>query len=123
MTVEEAITCADELEPNQYSCRQKKCWLTQLDGRIFDELLKGRPDCAVTDYPVYTAQTQTLLVPAPYAWSIYTAYLQAMIALENAETVRYSQQMLMFNTAYSEYSNYVNRIMSPRSPAQNRIRF
>lgn len=114
LTVRQAIETADALEPNQFSLRQKKSWLTQLDGRIYRELLEGRPGCGRMHRPGYTRLTDRLLVPPPYAESIYTPYLQAMMALENAESVRYSQQMQLFNASYREYANYVNRIMSPR---------
>lgn len=123
MTVGDILTLVDALEPNQYSAQQKKSWLTQLDGRIFCELLQGREGFGRVRCPVYTSLRQPLLVPPPYAEGIYVSYLQAMIALENAETVRYSQQMQLFNASYREYSNYVNRIMSPRNVTTNRIRF
>lgn len=39
MTINEAISAADALKPNQYDAAQKRAWLSELDGRIHRELI------------------------------------------------------------------------------------
>ena len=45
MTIEQAIFQADELKPNQVAKAQKIIWLSQLDRRIFKEVISAHePD-------------------------------------------------------------------------------
>ena len=48
-------------------------------------------------------------MPFPYGDDVYLNYLQAMVALENAETQRYNKRLQFFNNAYAEYQNWYNR--------------
>ena len=53
---------------------------------------------------------------------MYCYYLEAMIALHNMETSKYNQQMLAYNNAYTEFSNWYNRTHRP-CPAKGGNRF
>ena len=57
----------------------------------------------------YVNGNEELLVPFPYGDDVYLNYLQAMVALENAETQRYNKRLQFFNNAYAEYQNWYNR--------------
>ena len=126
ITVGDIITLVDALEPNQFTSSQKKAWLSSLDGQIYNEIFLTHPRLTENREPPslpYTALTQELLVPFPYGESVYNHYLQAMIASELSESARYNQEMQLYNAAYREYSNYVNRIMLPETAAENRLKF
>lgn len=114
MKAMDIIDRVDMMEPNQYSPEQKLHWLSTLDGKLFNELVRPRCPRAVAPAHYETGQ-ETLLIAAPYAEDIYYNYLQAMIAAENAETQRYNRRMTMFNSLLREYSNWYNRVNPPMS--------
>ena len=148
MTAGDMIATVDNVEPNQYSTGQKLGWLNELDGLVWDEVVRTH----VADIPASPAgghalsrvaalvcrqcpplHTQRkpvdsviseLLIPFPYGERIYSHYLQAMIASENGEAVKYNQQISLYNAAYRTYVNHVNRTQKP-APARggNRLRF
>lgn len=138
MQIDEIIAQVDSLEPNQYEHVTKVSWLSQLDGKIFSEVILTHdcvperlaartlldPDSGAPVYPPYESGSQELIAGAPYGQDMYCYYLGAMIALNNREIAKYSQQMLMFNNAYQEYVNWYNRSRRPRRPGSgNRFRF
>lgn len=55
-----------------------------------------------------------LVVPDTYA-DVYKYYLFAMVDFATGETARYTNSMLMFNAAYSDYSHWYNRTHKPKS--------
>ncbi len=112
MTVSEAISLVDGLEPNQYTEAQKLAWLNSLDGQIFNEIILTHEHEEGAEYTPLSLGTDELLVPFPYT-NIYNYWLQAMIDLENGETAKYTVQMQMFNAAYENYSHWYNRRYAP----------
>jgi len=124
MTINEAITNIDAVEPNQYTQDQKIAWLNQLDGQIFDELVLTHEHDPETVFEPYTDTTATLLVTFPYDSEIYEYYLKAMITEANHETVKYNVAMSLFNAAYSRYCAWYNRNHHPipKFP-KNRLHF
>ena len=108
MKAMEIIDRLDGLEPNQYSPEQKLRWLSILDGKIYEEVLRPR-ETEPKGFTEYVNGNEELLVPFPYGDDVYLNYLQAMVALENAETQRYNKRLQFFNNAYAEYQNWYNR--------------
>lgn len=109
MTIGEVIGRVDELSPNQYTTEQKMRWLTNLDGRIFEELIKTHRNPPRESFEKYTSTQDELLVPFPYADDLYCWYLQAMIAAQNAEDSKYEQLRVLYNEALEAYENWYNR--------------
>lgn len=104
----EAIRRVDILEPNQYAVDQKLRWLSLLDGQIYEELISAYEPGE--EKPVeYLSGDEELLVPMPYAESIYCRYLQAMIAAENFESAKYNQQIVLYNGAFQQYRDWICR--------------
>ena len=109
MTLQEVLDRIDHLKPNQYKVPDKIKWLSDLDGRIYTEILshyEGAPE-----WEPYTENTNTsiqLLVPEPYA-DIYEYYLAAMIDRWNGEYNRYNNEIDQFNEAFSMYGNYYGK--------------
>ena len=104
----EAIGQVDILEPNQYGVEQKLQWLAVLDGQIYEELIREYDSQAVKPGEYRTGEEE-LLIPMPYAQSIYCRYLQAMIAAENSESAKYNQQIVLYNAGYQQYRDWVCR--------------
>jgi hypothetical protein len=98
----------DSLEPNQYGVEQKLKWLSMLDGQIYEELIKFYYEQAIKPGE-YSTGEEELLVPIPYAEGVYCRYLQAMIAAENAESAKYNQQIVLYNSAYQQFRDWVYR--------------
>lgn len=74
--------------------------------------------------PPYDDPGDELIVKDPYGSDIYCHYLQAMIALENAESSKYNQQITVFNSAYREWTDMYNRTHMPvQARDGNRFRF
>ena len=125
MTVNDIIALVDLKEPNNYSPEEKIKWLSDLDGKIFKEVIltHAHGNEEFTPYnihaldPVPEGQTppdpEDLLIEAPYGEDIYVHYLIARIAAGNAEVSRYNQQIAMYNAAYSQWWNHYNTTHHP----------
>lgn len=121
MTIAQAIETVDQLKPNQYSEEQKLQWLSQLDGKIFVELISTH-EGGKESFEPYTEMEQELLVPFPYDQDIYNYYLQSMIDRENGEVAKFNQSGALFNNAYAEFSAIYNRTHVPL-PQRSAFRF
>lgn len=132
MTLMEAINRIDRLCPNQYTTPDKIVWLSKLDGRIFREVLMTHADPAITEWEGYSTATEVvenktvykdantvLLVPYPYDEDVYTNFLSAQIAKENAETAKYNVSIALFEGAYGAYQKEYNRTHMPVRPVYN----
>ena len=85
MKAMDVIERLDLLEPNQYSPEQKLRWLSVLDGKVYEEIVRpGEKEPA--GFREYVNGDEQLLIPFPSGEDVYYNYLQAMIALENSET-------------------------------------
>lgn len=125
MTVNQIIALVDLKEPNSYTAAEKIKWLSDLDGKIFNEVIltHEHDDVEFTPYninaldPVQEGETppepETLLIGDPYGEDIYIHYLIARIASGNAEVSRYNQQISMYNAAYSQWWNKFNSTHLP----------
>ena len=115
MTGTQIITLVDLKEPNSYSAAEKIAWLSNLDGKIFEEVIKkyAEYDPDNDEFAPYADGSEELLIGAPYGEDIYVHYLIAMIAQGNAEVSRYNQQIALYNTAYSQWWNHYNTTHHP----------
>ena len=115
MTIEQAIRQADEQRPNVFMGAPKVRWISELEGRIINELLKNRQEYRDIDFPEYSEDTPldtVLLVPDPYS-DIYVYWLFMKTDYTNNETDRFNNDAVMYNTAYLAYVNYINRTTTP----------
>jgi hypothetical protein len=138
MQIDEIIARVDRLEPNQYDKETKLSWLSQLDGKIFAEVIltHENPSQRLLDhcnaneetgefiYKPYTDGNEEPIAGAPYGEDMYVYYIMAMIAYHNMESSKYNQAMTAYNNAYTEFSNWYNRTRKPKAlPGGNRFRF
>lgn len=107
MTISEVFADVDELKPNQYDDAIKIKWLNELEGRILRDVFQ------INEFKPYNLSDDfdtELTVPEPYS-NIYKLHIMLMIDYTNAEFTRYAQSLAMFNQAYQEYANYMNRTL------------
>lgn len=113
MTIKELLDAVDQLKPNQYTYAQKIVWLKALDGMIWNKikLFKGELSDREPDPETYTEElmeTTDLLLTDPYT-EIYTWYVFAMIDVNNGETLRYENDMVMYNTVLNDFLSAYTR--------------
>ena len=117
MTIDQAITRIDTLKANSYSRAQKIAWLSELDGRIYHEIIltHAAPAGGYPSYEPYSAETAggtELLAAYPYD-DVYERYLACQIDIANREIGFYQNDMALFNTAYKAYGDAYNRTHMP----------
>lgn len=115
MTIQEVIERVDELEPNQYSASMKRAWLSDLDGKIWNDVIITHEEPPRDSFTPYEDDTDELIVSFPYASDLYCWFLQARIAAENAEAAKYMQMSAMYNDALQNWTDYYNRTHRPKS--------
>ena len=127
MTVCEAVGQADELSPNKIDNALKRRWLAEADGLIRERCVRFSAagfsfEGVGADGDVSGAlpeEDEELLVPEPFAGSVYRHYLIAQIDLALGETGRYQNEMQAYNDALEEFAAHLRR----RYPAAARARF
>ena len=117
MTIAEAIASCDAQQPNAYSAAEKRCWLSELDGQLYDEVFLTHQDPpSFTPYTADTPQTTQLLLPHPHD-RLYPLYLTMQIDRCNGEIARYNNNAQLFNDAYLTFQAHWTRTHTP-TPAQ-----
>lgn len=134
MRIDEVLAKVDKIKPNQYDDAIKIDWLSQLDGKIMEEVIKTHElplvevetvdnetgevfseyvvmDTTFNGYDEYSMSTE-LIVKGSYA-DIYESYLYAMIDISNNETDRIQNSLQIFNTRYQQFENWYNRKHKP----------
>jgi hypothetical protein len=122
MTVMEAINTIDNLKHNTYSQRDKRMWLSRLDGmvkRLIIDTHEGGENIPFVPYVDETPGDTVMLVPAPFD-EIYLRWLEAQIDYCNGEIIRYNNSMAMFNSSWESFRNYYN---ANHMPLQRGMKF
>jgi hypothetical protein len=116
MTIKDCIDIVDSNKPNQYTITDKVRWLSFIDEKIINDVLKTHEgyDGRYDDFTGYSDDklSVTLIAPSPYD-RLYTQYLKMKIDEENGETARYNNAAILFNTYYDEYKKYYNKHHMP----------
>lgn len=113
MTIGEAIQRSDALHPNGFDQATKIGWLSDLDGRIYEEIIKTHEGGAEA-FSGYTAADPStrLLAPEPFS-ALYIPYLIMQVDYYNAEITRYNNSSVVYNLAYQDFANWYNRTHMP----------
>lgn len=117
MNIRDALDQVDALKPNQFDERQKIYWLSQVDQRIYnDVVLRHEMDESMPatfgGYPPDVDQDTQLLAGAPFD-ALYRWWLEAMIDLGNGELGKYQNSMLLFNSAWNDFAKDYRRKHMP----------
>ena len=123
MTVGEILAQVDEIKPNTYDENIKIAWLSELEGRIFNDIILTHKHELVEDEegnmvePTFTgydeaSENEEVIAPDTYA-DLYKNYIYCMIDYSNSETDRYANSLIMFNNSYQQYEGWYNRTHKP----------
>lgn len=117
MTVQEAIDKTDQIKPNAYTIEDKIGWLSNLDGQVYEEVIKRHDNYVETEdnrFKGYTVENvdNDLIIPFPYE-NVYIDWLTAQIDLTNADIGRYNNSITSFYTEYNNFTNWYRREHMP----------
>lgn len=115
MTIIEAINRIDKLKPNTYTQETKVYWLSNLDGIVFEKIIKTHEGAEISKFEGYTEETPMdtkLIISAPHE-DIYIKWLEAQIDYANGEYDKYNNSIIAYNDAYTEYERHYNRTHMP----------
>lgn len=108
MTIARAIEIFDREYQNLVDEKLKVNWLSQVDMKIYSELLKRRGVKKFSGYDESTRKTTTLLAPEEYS-EIYSVYLSMQTNRVNGEIERFNNCAEIFNRLYYEMSCFISR--------------
>lgn len=119
MTIADAIRRVDiSRKGNAYSDGDKIEWLSTIDGIIKREIVDTHHGGHHIHFHGYDRDTDVdteLIAVEPYT-DLYLYYLEAQIDMHDGETVKYSNDMVRFNNAYQQYTNWYNRKHMSNAP-------
>lgn len=116
MTIAEALSRADDLRKNTLSENIKVAMLSELDGRIYFDIL--HPEVREAEFVGYDESTPSdtkLLVPYPYD-ALYVAYLDQEICKVTNEVAKYNNARIVFNEKYEAFARWYTRTHSISTP-------
>ncbi len=110
MKIAEAIASLDELKPNAFPERIKLRWLSELDIRLYESVMKHYEDCPeeFAGYGEETDRETELLAPAPYD-RMYLFWLEAQVDYWLGETARYNNAISTFEAEYASFAAAYHR--------------
>ena len=119
MKVIDVIEKVDDLKPNSYSFETKVSWLSQLEEKIYEELVKTHDNPLNIGYSELNEDNTEMELIAPDRFEeMYIVWIFTKIDFYNGEMSRYNNSALLFNTLYQEFANYWNRTYMPKSVAE-----
>ena len=117
MTIAELIAVVDEIRPNQISKQTKTLWISEIEHRVFDEVVCRAIDfCPEFQFKVYDYDgndEHELMVPDVYG-DLYRAYLYSKIDLTLGEIDRYNNDAALFQAAWADYATWYRRTHMPK---------
>lgn len=123
MTIQECIEIADSLAINQYEEFLKIVWLSEVDTKVFEDVIKKHVQDMEMNFQGYDSDTDMsteLLMPEPYS-DAYIQYLIAKINYYNGELDKYNNAAVMYNNKLSEYRSWYNRTHMPLQPTDIKL--
>ncbi len=116
MTILEALAASDRVRPNDYSAETKLHWLSDFDGKVWQDVFQTHRPAPCEQFPGYDGTTDIestqLLIHAPHT-GVYPLYLAMMIDMHNGDVVRYENSREIFDAAYRGYTDWYNRTHKP----------
>lgn len=118
MKIADALAEVDNLKPNMYGKKEKIQWLSRLDARIYEEIIKTHERGADEEEISFTPYTEndeekTLLASQPYD-EMYIHWLEAQIDYNNMEFDSFNNSNSMFESVFSLFRNAYNRTHMPK---------
>lgn len=121
----ELIHAVDAMRPNGIGTDQKVRWLSRCDGQILEHLEENHHINRKRFRPFHgeieaDALCAPMMVREPYQ-AIYEYYLMAQIDLVNGDMARYNNDMILYNSALSDFCKAFHRRCGVRRKARFRI--
>lgn len=120
MTIRKAIARFDTLYPNEIPYDRKIEWLSELDGRVYEEIIALHENpfpTAFTGYILATPGETQLLVPFPYD-KLYTEYMHAVLELVRGNASQYNNCIQLAASTFDAYADEYNRTHTPLQKAR-----
>lgn len=121
MTIQGALDMADQLKPNMMTRGAKITFLNEIEGIIHGELILTHAHTAAQEsWTAYSTETDPgteLLIPAPYDM-LYPYWLMSKIDHQNMEMDKYNNDRALFENAYQQAADWINRTKRPLSPVK-----
>lgn len=110
MTISDALVAIHAVKPNQYDNATLIRWLSDLDGRVYEDVLSRFEDAPEKPALPYKPSDQlaSLLIPFPHE-DVYVKWLGAQIEYNNADFDRYNNSMMMFEEQYQSFVDAYTR--------------
>jgi hypothetical protein len=111
MTIQQAIERANEMRMGNSSTDDVKIrWLSELDGMIYNDVIKKHKGNESIAKPEYTIEdtSKELIAEAPYD-VLYVYFLMASIDLAASEINKYNSSVSLYNSVLSNYKNWYRR--------------
>lgn len=115
MTINEAISKADEVRNNRIEYLTKLRMLSELDGRIYYEVISPNNKSGFNGYTAETPSDTSLLVQYPYD-ELYVAYLEAEICRLSGEIQKYATAREIFYDKYNAFTAWYVRTHTYHTP-------
>lgn len=116
MTIMEAIARVDESRHNTCSREEKIQWLSQLDGKLYREILTEHSGGQCGAMPAYTPKTPldtVLLVGTPFE-DLYLYWLEAQICYRQGEFADHNAASALYNRERLEFEKDYKKNHVPR---------
>ena len=119
MKLNDAISRLDRRKPNAVTRMEKIRWLSELDGLVYEIVLKTHEDPgSFTPYPDSVPSDTELLIPAPHD-EIYLYWMEAMVYYLHGEYTRYNNAMEQFRVAFHRFADGYHREHRPVSQVRD----
>lgn len=115
MTIRDAISRVDGQTFNTCSQDEKVQWLSQLDASVKTLVIDthaGGSGVVFTGYNENTSPETQLLVQPPFD-VVYLYWLTAQIHRVNDENEKYSEAIILYDTAFEAFQKHYNRTHMP----------
>lgn len=119
MTVAQVIATVDAQRiGNPYMTDEKLKWLTDIEGTIYEELVKTHenPDEITFDGFASGQDMDAELIAGDLYGDIYVYYLLAQIDRAQQETAKYNVDASLYQSLYNQFVGYYNRKHTPLQP-------
>ena len=111
ITLNEAIAYFNSQCPNQHSRDEKVNWISEIDGIVFENIIKDRENAPISEFTPYNSAadgSRELLVPFMFR-DLYRYYIEKNVAYANREINSYNNARNMFLSCYENYFAWYNR--------------
>lgn len=123
ITLGEVLAYFDEQVPNQYEASDKIKWLSEIEERIFNNIIKTHHGAEGVNFNGYNEQTDintVMLVDSAYS-ELYRYWLEKSVHYANREIPSFNNAMSMYANYYEDYYCYYNRTHRPISAGKFKV--